>query len=73
VSGYRQSISVRQLAKCMAAAQAEGERPFGTFERYWNDPEFAAEQDAERQDWQARTHALIDEGVRKAREKRGLT
>jgi nucleoside-diphosphate-sugar epimerase len=66
----RASISVRQLARCMAEARREGETPFETFTRYSNDPEFAAEHDADRAEWQRRTHALIDEGVRRARESR---
>lgn len=67
----RFSISTRQLARCLAEPRAPDEpRPFETIERYWNDPEYAAQLDAERQVEQARLNAQIDDGIRRAREKR---
>lgn len=39
-------------------------------ERYWSDVEFARQHDAERAAWQRQTHTLIDEGIRRARERR---
>lgn len=68
----RFSVSQRNLAAFLARPRSPDEaRPFGTIERYWNDPEFAAQLDAERAAEQARVNALIDEGMRRAREKRG--
>lgn len=53
------------------AAFLDEEQPLNlpTLERYWRDPDFAARQDAERAEWQRQTHALIDEGIRKYRQR----
>lgn len=71
MSGYRSSISVRQLARCINAPRAPGEpRPFATIERYWNDPAYAAQLDAERAVEQRKLNAMLDKSARRAREKR---
>jgi hypothetical protein len=63
----RHSISVRQLARCMADAKAAGEEPFSTIKSYWANPEpFEAERAVE----QARLNARIDDAQRRARERR---
>lgn len=53
------------------AAFLDEEQPLilPTLDRYWHDPDFAARQDAERAKWQRQTHALIDEGIRKHRQR----
>jgi hypothetical protein len=50
----------------------DGVQPFEapTLKRYFADPEFRAQHDAETQSWRDRTNALIDAGMRRAREKR---
>lgn len=50
----------------------DGIEPFEvpTLKRYFADPEFREQHDAETQSWRDRTNALIDEGMRRAREKR---
>ncbi len=59
-----------QFANCLEAAEDEAKLHVPTLERYWNDPAFASQHDAERAEWQHRTHAMIDEGMRKTRESR---
>jgi hypothetical protein len=53
----------------------EGVEPFDvpTLRRYHSDPEFAAQHDAETQSWRDRTNAMIDESMRRHREKRATT
>lgn len=70
MAGHRTSISVRQLNRCLAAARREGERPFATIERYWNDPEYADALEAERNAEQAKLNARIDAAMERARERR---
>lgn len=50
----------------------DGIAPFDapTLKRYFADPEFRAQHDAETQSWRDRTNAMIDESMRRAREKR---
>lgn len=63
------AFRTRQFANCLEAAEGETNLRFPTLERYWNDPAFASQYDAEHTDWLRRTHAMIDEGMRKARER----
>lgn len=56
----------------MMASLERGIEPFEvpTLKRYFADPEFREQHDAETQSWRDQTNALIDEGMRRAREKR---
>lgn len=48
--------------------------PIPTLRRYWNDPAFRAEADAERHQKQAEIHAQIDASMRRAWERQhGIT
>lgn len=64
-------VSVRQMDRMFKAAQAADE-PFDApiLKRYWADPEFRKQHDAETQSWRDRTNAMIDESMRRHREKR---
>jgi hypothetical protein len=68
VTGHH--ISVRKMNRMFAAAKAAGERPFATIERYWNDPDYAADLDAEQAVEQAKLNARLDESARLVRERR---
>jgi hypothetical protein len=54
------------------AAFLDDAEPFRApnLERYWSDPEYRAQLAAEREEHYRRANALIDEGIRKARERR---
>lgn len=58
--------------RAFAAFVSEPEAPLHvpTLERYWRDPDFAAREDAERAEWQRQANAAIDEGIRRARERK---
>lgn len=76
-------MTARMFAKAWDAARGSSQfahegpgypevEPFDapTLKRYFADPAFAAQHDAETQSWRDRTNALIDAGMRRAREKR---
>lgn len=75
-------MTARMFAEARDAARGSGtyasegcgftDEPFDapTLKRYFADPAFAAQHDAETQSWRDRTNALIDAGMRRAREKR---
>lgn len=64
--------TARMLDATTRAPQDDGIAPFQapTLKRYFSEPDYAAAYDADEQSWRDRTNALIDDGMRRAREKR---
>ena len=59
--------ATRQIAKFADSGSEESFAP--NLQRYWNDPAYRAEHEAERAEHYRRANALIDEGIRKARQR----
>lgn len=58
------------MARLDMAAEAEQPRELSLLERYWTEPAFREEYDADHRAWQASAHASIDRGCAQLRQRR---